>query len=129
MPIPLTYVGYPGFLRSFLSKLRRTLVPIEDQWTWTTLDGEFFEEVEVESIEEDEVVFRHKFGEARLPIARLSEDSRLKLEQGFQPAEHPAGDELNAESGQGKASKEIVFQAASGRKGPGHSGVPGIAHN
>ena len=75
-----------GILTNFFSKLREALTPIEDQWTLTTVDGEFYEEVSVEDIKADNVTFNHKFGEARLPIVSFSEDSQTKIQQGFTTA-------------------------------------------
>jgi hypothetical protein len=51
----------------------------EDQWTWTTRCGEWYEEVEIEKIEAEEVVLQHRYGLCRLAINRLSEDSRRLL--------------------------------------------------
>jgi hypothetical protein len=51
----------------------------DDYWTWTTRSGEWFEDVEIEQIEADELVLRHKFGVARLAIDLLSEKSRYVL--------------------------------------------------
>ena len=51
----------------------------DDYWTWTTRTGEWFEDVEIERIEADELVLKHKFGVARLAIDRLSEKSRYVL--------------------------------------------------
>lgn len=48
----------------------------EDLWSWTTCTGELYEDVEVQEIAAGEVLIRHKFGTARLPISRLSESSR-----------------------------------------------------
>jgi hypothetical protein len=80
------YLAY-RFIRPLLGKIRHALLPLEDQWTWTTQDGETFEDVDVDRIEAGEVFFRHKFGSAHIPIAQLSYDSRLKLERGFQTAD------------------------------------------
>jgi hypothetical protein len=88
MPIAKAYLRHPSILWNFIANLREALTPIEDQWTWTTVDGSLFEDVQVDDVEGNEVLFHHKFGEARLPIALLSDESRMKLEQGFQPAHH-----------------------------------------
>ena len=82
----LAYLVYFRALRPFLKKLWAALVPMEDQWTWTTRDGAVFEDVEVECIKGDEVIFQHKFGKACVPIALLSKSSRLKLYRGYQSA-------------------------------------------
>ncbi len=106
--------------KGFLGKLREALTPIEDQWTFTTESGETFEEVDVLAVEGEEVVFRHRFGEVRMPIAQLNEDSRHRLAQGFRPADpssKPAtaaqpGDVAPAPPGSG-AAKPILFQPPS----------------
>ena len=77
------------FIRPLLRSIRHALLPLEDQWTLTTQDGEIFEDVDVEKVEAGEVFFRHKFGQAHIPVARLSDDSRLTLERGFQTADSP----------------------------------------
>jgi hypothetical protein len=70
--------------QGLLAKLKKIFVPMEDQWTWTTRDGDIFEDVAVEDIQADQVIFQHKFGKVRMPIAHLSADSQSKLERGFQ---------------------------------------------
>ena len=84
------YAGYSRFFRPLLTKLREALRPMEDQWTWTKRDGALFEDVDVEGIEADKVIFQHKSGRACVPIVLLSEDSRLKLARGYQLAAPPA---------------------------------------
>ena len=79
----LLYVGCRLFLLPFLYKLKATLTPIPDQWSLTTLDGQVFEEVDVEDVRNGEVIFRHRVGRTRLPIALLSEESQQKLHDGF----------------------------------------------
>jgi hypothetical protein len=51
----------------------------QDNWTWTTRSGEWFEDVEVEEIEAGEIVFTHRFGICRVAIDGLSEPSRQLL--------------------------------------------------
>lgn len=53
----------------------------EDHWTWTTRTGEWFEDAEVEAIEQGELVLKHRYGQVRLAIDRLSEKSRHLLTQ------------------------------------------------
>jgi hypothetical protein len=103
----LAYWEYSRFFRPLLGKLRGALRPLEDQWTWTTRDGAVYEDVEVEGIETDEVIFQHKFGKARLPIALLSEDSLQKLNHGFQPIEpsESYATETNFDAEAGKQEK------------------------
>jgi hypothetical protein len=62
----------------------------DDYWTWTTRTGEWFEDVEIEQIEADELVIKHKFGVARLTIDRLSEKSRYILFRTQKWADHVA---------------------------------------
>ena len=70
-------------LQDWLQILKVALTPIEDQWTWTTKEGAVFEDVAVEAIQAGHVILQHKFGKARVSIALLSEDSRLKLERDY----------------------------------------------
>ena len=51
----------------------------EDYWTWTTRTGEWFEDAEIETIEQGELVLRHRYGVVRLAIDCLSEKSRQLL--------------------------------------------------
>jgi hypothetical protein len=60
----------------------------EDHWTWTTCSGEWFEDAEIEAIEEGELVLRHRYGIVRLAIDRLSEQSRHLLLQTEKWAEY-----------------------------------------
>jgi len=53
----------------------------EDHWTWTTRTGEWFEDAEVEAIEQGELVLKHRYGMVRVAIDRLSEKSRHLLHQ------------------------------------------------
>jgi hypothetical protein len=51
----------------------------DDRWTWTTRTGDLYEDVEIEKIEAEELVLKHKFGVSRLAINALSEKSRQLL--------------------------------------------------
>jgi hypothetical protein len=53
----------------------------EDHWTWTTQSGEWYEDAEIEAIEQGELVLKHRYGIARLAIDLLSEQSRRLLVQ------------------------------------------------
>jgi hypothetical protein len=70
--------------------IRDLLTIGDDYWTWTTRSGEWFEDVEIERIEEDELVLRHKFGVVRLAVGRLSEKSRHVLFHTQKWADHVA---------------------------------------
>jgi hypothetical protein len=59
--------------RSFLTDL---VSVAEDQWTWTTVSGEVYEDAEVVGIEVDEVVLRHRHGVSALSIDSLSIKTR-----------------------------------------------------
>jgi len=74
----------------FFRKLKMALTPIEDQWTLTDLNGEVYEEVEVESLTSSEVTFKHRVGKVRLPLEVLTEDSQLRLLHGFQETQPEA---------------------------------------
>jgi hypothetical protein len=52
---------------------------VEDQWSWTTNDGRSYENVAVQEIVDDEVIFQHQFGTARLSIIELSMESMERL--------------------------------------------------
>jgi hypothetical protein len=60
----------------------------EDYWTWTTCEGEWYEDGEVEKIEAGELVLKHKFGVCRLAIDCLSESSRQLLFRTSQWRDH-----------------------------------------
>jgi hypothetical protein len=91
LPVPLSALAvaslvalassrlFPGVIGGF----RRAFQPLEDQWTWTTADGIEFEDVEVDAIEANQVIFHHKFGSERVPIDSLSDTSRQTLFRGF----------------------------------------------
>jgi hypothetical protein len=51
----------------------------EDCWTWTTQAGEIFEDAEVDKIENDHLVLKHRFGVVHLSVEELSEKSRHLL--------------------------------------------------
>jgi hypothetical protein len=53
----------------------------EDYWTWTTRSGDWFEDAEIETIEQGEVVLKHRYGVDRLAIDILSDSSRRLLVQ------------------------------------------------
>lgn len=53
----------------------------EDHWTWTTQAGEWYEDAEIEAIDQGELVLKHRYGIARLAIDVLSEQSRRLLVQ------------------------------------------------
>ena len=59
--------------------LRDYLTSVEDDWTWVTNDGRSFENVEIEKIEGNEIVLKHKFGASRLLISTLSDESLHRL--------------------------------------------------
>jgi hypothetical protein len=73
-------------LRLFGAKVRQALTPSEDYWTWITLDGEVYEDVDVLFVQGDQITFRHKCGRASLPISVLSENDRAHLAQGYRGA-------------------------------------------
>lgn len=62
----------------------------EDHWTWTTRSGEWFEDAEVEAIEQGELVLKHRYGVVRVAIDRLSERSRHLLVQSAKWADYLA---------------------------------------
>ena len=127
LPTVPSLIRWSRSLRNFFAKLREALVPIEDQWTWTTQSGSYFEGVELETIEADEVVFRHELGEVRLPIDHLTEDSRQNLARVCQSSHLSRNDaadvkalEAAKKAGKhGKVSKEILRQPTSLRCGFG----------
>jgi len=111
LPI-LPYLRYSRLFPAWLVQLRRALLPLEDQWTWTTRDGAVFEEVEVEGIEADHVIFQHKFGKAHIPIVFLSEDSRLNLDRGLRGwTDHPA-----SHGTQAKTFEATIFATPAGKQ-------------
>jgi hypothetical protein len=112
LPIPPSDVisQNSGFMRKFFGKLKEAFAPMEDQWTWTTQDGKMFEDVDVETVQNGDVIFRHKFGKTRLPIATLSEDSRKTLEAGLQAAEASAAEEAK----KGKPGK-VLYPSSPGQ--------------
>jgi hypothetical protein len=77
--------GYLFFIkeRRFFVKatlaLRDYVNSTEDQWAWTTQDGRSFENVEIERIERNVVVFEHNYGRSHLAVAALSDESLQKL--------------------------------------------------
>jgi hypothetical protein len=79
-----------GGPRKSLAFLKDLLVVGEDYWTWTTRSGEAFEDVEIEQIQADELVLKHRYGIARLAIDRLSEKSRHVLIHTQKWADHLA---------------------------------------
>jgi hypothetical protein len=62
-----------------IAGLREWLVAAEDQWTWTTHDGRYYENVVIKAIDGEEVVLQHQFGTSRLLIAELSDESLQRL--------------------------------------------------
>jgi hypothetical protein len=70
-----------GGPRNFFSFIKDCLTVGDDHWTWTTRAGEWYEDGEVEAIEEGELVLKHRYGVVRLAIDRLSEKSRHLLVQ------------------------------------------------
>jgi hypothetical protein len=100
-------LGGPRMSWAFVKDL---LTVGEDYWTWTTRSGEWFEDVEIEQIEADELVLKHKFGVARLTIDRLSEHSRYVLFHTQKWADYVASCATNIEAF--PASQEIAAQAA-----------------
>jgi hypothetical protein len=64
--------GVRSFLGDFFSVL-------DDRWTWTTLSGDLYEDAEIEAIEDDLLVLRHRFGMAHVPLEELSDASRQLL--------------------------------------------------
>ncbi len=70
-----------GGPRNLLAFIKDLLTVGEDHWTWTTRAGEWYEDGEVEAIEEGEVILKHRYGVVRLAIDRLSEKSRHLLVQ------------------------------------------------
>jgi hypothetical protein len=59
--------------------LRDFVSVVEDQWSWITRSGDFYEDVEVDKILDKEVIIQHRFGSARLLISSLSEESLKRL--------------------------------------------------
>ena len=96
----LLYGACRLFLLPFLYKLKATLTPIPDQWTLTTLDGQVFEEVDVEDVKDGVVIFRHRVGKNRIPIALLTEESQQKLHDGFHEVDPSLVDATKPESAQ-----------------------------
>ena len=80
------FLAQTRVVRSLASKMLPILRPIEDQWIFKTRDGKVFEEVDVKGIENGEVIFSHRLGDERIPLADLSEESLEKLEAGFKDA-------------------------------------------
>ncbi len=68
--------GGPRHVFAFIKDI---LTVGEDHWTWTTRAGEWYEDGEIEAIEEGELVLKHRHGVVRLAIDRLSERSRSLL--------------------------------------------------
>jgi hypothetical protein len=78
LPLVLFVLAYLGRkeVRSFVKDF--TTIG-EDLWTWTTLTGDLYEDVEVRNIEEGEVMIQHKLGTSRVAIDDLSDKSRELL--------------------------------------------------
>jgi hypothetical protein len=88
--------GGPARLLRFI---RDCVSVSEDHWTWTTRSGEWFEEVEIEMVDENSLVLKHRHGVVHLAIEALSEKSRHVLYHTEKWAEHLAesADETIAE--------------------------------
>jgi hypothetical protein len=85
-----SFVFALGGPRKSLAFIKDLLIVGEDYWTWTTRTGEAFEDVEIEQIEADALVLKHRYGIARLAIDRLSEKSRYVLFHTQKWADHLA---------------------------------------
>ncbi len=79
--IKLTLISAFGGPRNLFAFIKDCLTVGEDHWTWTTRGGEWFEDAEVEAIEEGELILKHRYGVVRLAIDRLSEKSHHLLVQ------------------------------------------------
>jgi hypothetical protein len=52
--------------------LQKAFSVCEDCWTWTTLDGEIYEDVEILRLRPDELTIRHKYGVSSVARADLA---------------------------------------------------------
>ena len=66
-------------LASPFTKFTQALSVGEDYWTWMTLDGQAFEDVEILKIDREEVKIRHKYGVASLLKTELSKKIQQSL--------------------------------------------------
>jgi len=81
----------------FFRLLKAALTPIPDQWTLTSLDGEVYEEVDIEHLTSRSVTFKHRVGRVRMPLALLNEASQQRIHRGFaevEPESQLAGEEI-----------------------------------
>ena len=62
----------------------------EDHWTFTTDSGEWFEDAEIETIEQGELVLRHRYGVVRLALDKLTAQSRRLVIQTQKWADYAA---------------------------------------
>jgi hypothetical protein len=60
-------------------RLSDYLTSVEDVWTWVTNDGRSYENAEIEQIEGDEIVLKHRLGISRLMVSDLSDESLQRL--------------------------------------------------
>jgi hypothetical protein len=79
LTLKLSLIWAFGGPRNLFAFLKDCVTVGEDHWTWTTRAGEWFEDAEIEAIEKDELVLKHRYGVVRLAIDRLSEKSRHLL--------------------------------------------------
>jgi hypothetical protein len=63
----------------FFRFLKDCVTVSEDNWTWTTQTGEWFEDAEIQGIQEGELVLKHRHGVVCLAVEALSEKSRELL--------------------------------------------------
>jgi hypothetical protein len=88
--IKLSLICALGGPRKAWEFLKDCLTIGEDHWTWTTRTGEWFEDAEIEAIEQGELVLKHRYGVVRLAIEALSEKSRHILYTTQKWADHLA---------------------------------------
>jgi hypothetical protein len=79
LTLKLSLVCAFGGPRNLFAFLKDCVTIGEDHWTWTTRAGEWYEDAEIEGIEQGELVLKHRYGVVRLAIDRLSEKSRHLL--------------------------------------------------
>jgi hypothetical protein len=59
--------------------LQQALAICDDYWTWTTQNGDVYEDVDLLTLSRDEVTFRHKYGVSSVARADLAEHVQQSL--------------------------------------------------